>query len=655
MRIKEIRIPKEGFFQLGEKLDLGIKTPLTMPNIGRLVILAGPNGAGKSRLLRSLADIGEVLSKFTPHEKRTKSIARMEEQLRSHESNLDRAINDPSSGLALHADTYRSNITSVKANLKKLEVEGHQWEWIATEAPYTTYKPIFFIPTKAKLKSAETVLPKDLPLNSSTFSTLGNARPEDSVTSYIKYVLRRGRNAANEKRSGSTDATIDVDIEKKESLVRIVEELLGNEAKLCIDRDDQVSVFGRLDFVDTLSTGQQILLILATALHAQETKLSEALLFLDEPENHLHPKALNQTVELLLDRIPNGQIWIATHSVPLIAKLTANEPTSIWYVHDGEISFAGKKPELVLEGLLGTDEDIHRLRDFTDLPSILAANQFAAECLLPPNTVPAKVGDAQQTQMATILNKLRTGSAPLRVLDFGAGQGRLISALKDADPEASTNYDYLAYDVDDRDNERCKNQIQCVYKSSADRFFTNLGDLTGAYPDGVDIVVMCNVLHELSPSKWPAIFGSESQLYDLLKDDGYLLVVEDHRMPVGEHAHEYGFLVLDSAQLNKLFRITEADKKEDLYFVNDARAADTRRKGRLKAHLIKKQLLSRMTEETRKEAIHALYRQAADEMHKLRMSQARTSAEGVLYAFWMSQFANSALWMKDNKHLEEKN
>ncbi|WP_146744637.1 AAA family ATPase [Herbaspirillum rubrisubalbicans] len=624
-----------------------------MSNLGRVVILAGPNGAGKSRLLRSLADIGEVLSKFTPHNDRKKSIARLEEQVKVSETHLANAINNPESSFALHADSYRTNLSSAKENLRKLEVQGHQWEWISTEEPYQAYKPIFFVPTKAKLKSAEAVLPKDLLLNSSNFSTLGNARPEEFVTSYIKYVLRRGRNAANEKRDGSTDASIDVDIAVRESLVNIVEELLGKEAKLCIDRDDQVSVFGRLDFVDTLSTGQQILLILAAALHAQEIKLSEALLFLDEPENHLHPKALNQTVELLLDRIPKGQIWIATHSVPLIAKLTASEPTSIWYVHDGDVSFAGKKPELVLEGLLGSDEDIHRLRDFTDLPSILAANRFATECLLPPNTVPAKVGDAQQTQMATILSNLQTGATPLRILDFGAGQGRLISALKDAD--AKTNYDYLAYDIVGLDNERCKNQIQEVYDTSSDRFFTNLGDLAGAHPDGVDIIVMCNVLHELSPSKWPSIFGSGSQLYDLLKEDGYLLVIEDHRMPVGEHAHEYGFLVLDSPQLNKLFRITEADKKENLYLVNDARAGDPKRKGRLKGHLIKKQLISRMTEETRKEAIHALYRQAADEMHSLRSSQAGTSADGILYAFWMSQFANSALWMKDNKHLEEKN
>ncbi|MGT2505736.1 hypothetical protein [Cupriavidus basilensis] len=70
-----------------------------------------------------------------------------------------------------------------------------------------------------------------------------------------------------------------------------------------------------------------------------------------------------------------------------------------------------------------------------------------------------------------------------------------------------------------------------------------------------------------------------------LSDNGFLLIVEDQRIPVGEKAHKNGFLVLDTAHLRTLFSIKEADVAAGLFTFHDARGD-----GRLKAHLINRAL-----------------------------------------------------------------
>ncbi|WP_374759976.1 AAA family ATPase [Acidithiobacillus thiooxidans] len=66
---------------------------------------------------------------------------------------------------------------------------------------------------------------------------------------------------------------------------------------------------------------------------------------MDEPENHLHPSAVIDLLDAIKEQNPHGQIWIATHSIPLLSHY---DEGSIWYVDEGSISFAGRKPELSL-------------------------------------------------------------------------------------------------------------------------------------------------------------------------------------------------------------------------------------------------------------------------------------------------------------------
>ncbi len=67
----------------------------------------------------------------------------------------------------------------------------------------------------------------------------------------------------------------------------------------------------------------------------------------------------------------------------------------------------------------------------------------------------------------------------------------------------------------------------------------------------IDVVVMCNVLHEIDPSDWVKTLSID--VPPILLEDGYLLIAEDTLLPHGELAHRKGFLVLDDVGVRKLF------------------------------------------------------------------------------------------------------
>jgi predicted ATPase len=89
--------------------------------------------------------------------------------------------------------------------------------------------------------------------------------------------------------------------------------------------DDNLGVVarfrGRPFKPEELSQGELILAVWAIILRRQKEDLRGAYLLVDEPENHLHPDVCIRALTALQEQIlgPDGQIWLATHSVPLIA------------------------------------------------------------------------------------------------------------------------------------------------------------------------------------------------------------------------------------------------------------------------------------------------------------------------------------------------
>jgi hypothetical protein len=138
--------------------------------------------------------------------------------------------------------------------------------------------------------------------------------------------------------------------------------------------------------------------------------------------------------------------------------------------------------------------------------------------------------------------------------------------------------------------------VEAVFgPKGAERVFDTETGLSKIDDKSVDIVVMCNVLHEIPPEDWKKLFGANGTVPRLLKARGRLLILEDMEIPHGELAHRFGFLLLDDAHLRKLMACTEADPERILTV--------SVRDDRLKVHAIPRSLLGRTTPESTKAAL----------------------------------------------------
>ena len=81
-----------------------------------------------------------------------------------------------------------------------------------------------------------------------------------------------------------------------------------------------------------------------------------------------------------------------------------------------------------------------------------------------------------------------------------------------------------------------------------------------------DRILLCNVLHEIPPSEWKATI---SDMRAVLSPSGYLLIMEDLKLPQGELAYPRGFLILDRGAVRLLFN----DQNDILITVQNHRLA----------------------------------------------------------------------------------
>lgn len=600
-----------------EVSDAGLQA-ISMDRLGKFVALTGKNGAGKSR----------VLAKLDQYIIQRNQIFSVIDNHRQNIVNYQAAIdsNPPESP---HQSGWKNGLT-----------QSQQQLIFATERVFsttTTLGVLPFVPKQLNLTDAKGFNKNQLQQYAEQAKNPGLGAFESLCFAHIEKTQERNWNASHQDAT-QEPSEIAATKDSYTKLVALIEELLKTKLGRSIDGD--ATLFGMPLAQANLSDGQKVLIQLAVALHAQNGKLDNTVFLLDEPENHLHPSALIEFLDALELVAPSAQFWIATHSVPLLAHIANKEPMSIWYVEEGAISNAGSKPEKVLQGLLGNDAQIANLNNFSCLPAQYAALTFAAESLFPPKTIGGGVGDPQVAQIGGMLSF--DESQPITVLDYGAGKSRLLAGLdalaNDQGKELKNCLDYFAFDFSDADKPHSEAAIAAVYGSAVNKHFLNEDAYFSSKDNGtIDVVVMCNVLHEISAHGWLTLFGVRSLINRALKDNGTLLIVEDQRIPTGEKAHQFGFLVFDTAHLKTLFSIKEADISAGLF-----RSQDHRGDGRLKAHWIGKELLPRMTSDTRKQAIDELIETAKTQIHQLR-NAAPDYKVGQLHGFWTQQLANAIL------------
>lgn len=389
-----------------------------------------------------------------------------------------------------------------------------------------------------------------------------------------------------------------------------------------------------------LSDGQKILLQFCIAIYSQAVNFKDLILIMDEPENHLHPSVIVETIDRISKYVTNGQIWIATHSIPLLAHFDSN---SIWYMENGSISHAGNIPEEVLESLLGDEEEIAKLQDFIGLPAQLALNRFAYECLFEPQVVLTGKEDPQTLQIRNELGKFEK-KGKIKLLDYGAGKGRLLANIVENSSDNlqsfTDRFDYIAFDKFNSNKEDCEKLLEKVYGTSLNKYFNDFATLFSYHDKGsFDVVIMSNVLHEIDPKDWLKLFSEGGQITSLLSEIGILILVEDTQVPVGEKAYQNGFIVLDTLQLKELFEMN----KDEFTF-------DDERNGRLKCHVIPKNCLSRINANSRELALKSLQETSKEKILEIRDAD-KDYRNGKLHGYWVQQLANTtlALWELTNE------
>lgn len=253
-----------------------------------------------------------------------------------------------------------------------------------------------------------------------------------------------------------------------------------------------------------------VLLDLVRAADARKTPSDPLFVIIDNPDAFLHPAVQENLIALILREIPGAQIFLATHSLKLLAR---REPRSVFWLsrdrssHGAQVSVQPIR-ELDAEGsqlfyeLYGTDASTAVL----DLVMGLDATEylkFLCECSLPCSPITRNCPEADP-QMQSVVREISEFRGPWSLLDFGAGAGDLLTAglrLGLKNPE----WEYVAF-------QHCPSEalVRCVQAakdermiSLASRVISELSSLEGDF----DAVVLCNTCHAIAFSELPVLLA----------------------------------------------------------------------------------------------------------------------------------------------------
>lgn len=504
---------------------------IDMPRIGSTVVLAGRNGSGKSRLLRLVSEIA---------------------------SNA----HSPISGNYQFAENgfIFSNASPLESPRNPIQIVGVPAERQQNQ-PLSSSTERDFEDARTRLSSDATNYGANLAL----------------ATRMAQAVLKDFLNTQNPLFELSS-----VEIETRtyqwEHLSKTVGETLS--VQLGFNNYGQLTLDGRNvdDVYNQFSDGQKKLFTFLVSLSGKSRPDSKQIIIFDEPETNLHPEAAIKMINLMQRVLKNGQLWIATHSIPLIAGLGLE---NVWFAENGSISYGGKRSKRVIESLLGGKNNITSLRDLIAEPDRVAMARFATQCLhLPESAPPAAANDPQALQEIEAFERHKTDTGnKVQVLDWGAGRGRLADWLADQG-HLHSNVEYMGFEPFPTPKTTEEKDSQNSLEIHNKLIFSDIVSIREKMPgDGFDFVVLSNVLHEIPPGSWQQTF---QEISSLLRKTGKLLILEDSELPIGELPNEWGYLLIDKNSCAKLFDIAP-EEIEEIHPKSD------RYKNRLKCFVVPKE------------------------------------------------------------------
>lgn len=597
-----------------------------MRNLKQIVALFGKNGSGKTRLLKNLQiEINNKIGELNHLETQLNPLVQVNKRYVENKQLQDKITNliDEKEQLLRDYD-FKVGDAEIFINARHVNISPNDNM------------------TENEFRSGTLQL-----INNPSFESI-----KQNCAKFIKSICKSEiaqeyhDKVKNKKHFVKHDEIGSKNIELFNFLKELVKEIMKKE--LDYATDEHLNPIIKLDgwplTPNELSDGEKELLAYCTFLVLQSQddipnkslSLRNKILLLDELELFLHPKAQIDLINGLRRLVgENGQIWLATHSLAILSILDRDE---VWLMENGDIiSPSIETPNKVLTSLIG-EENIDSLENFISSQYEWASIQFALESLFPPTVTSFKANDFQQLQ---IKDRLLSSSKQVKILDFGAGKGRIGQEIFRNKTLASQVF-YQPLEVNDEYHDDLKEltrQLQLIsnFNTDVEREILDTHEKLNEskYNNFFDFIFLINVLHEIPLHKWNSILNI---LISSLGEDGKLVILEDQAIPRGENAHEYGFLIFDIEELKILFSNPDS--------VQEYRHKDTKYSDRLTCVEIPKKG-SLVNNNTIIDSLQRKKTNCKKKINHLRQKIDKKPKDGRSHSFYTQLYANVDMALSD--------
>jgi energy-coupling factor transporter ATP-binding protein EcfA2 len=382
--------------------------------------------------------------------------------------------------------------------------------------------------------------------------------------------------------------------------------------------DDYPLVYNELSEGEKILFALSILLFYHTERKNNKEPLAHCILIVDEPERNLYPEATMSIIKKLREKFQPDQFFLASHSIDVLVSLDHNERYEV------------ENDKLLLKNDIGKIIETLYGNLFSNLQLLstsifdLYYHNFITQCLSEPET--CDLVNPADPQVKSFVERCKARKDQhLKILEIGAGEGRIykssIGSLQ------GVKYTYSAYET----NLTYRNKLRSSGITVIDNF-DNIAEGT------FDIILFCNVLHEIEPVQW---IYSLNKLISALKQDGEFIFIERNILSKGEHAHKYDFFVLGNAELQKLFSISD----------ELANIASNEHKSKISCIPIPKALLTEniVTQTSIQEAIELLKNNSWTKLRKIKENNPPldNAKRGQELSFYSVQYINSCYYLED--------